>query len=155
MRFKINTPAAFGILLSASFVVFGCSKDKFTTRPQLEFKKVNSYEISRGGIMEFTLGFTDKEGDISDTIWIQLTTTSCPASNRTLSYKIPDFPESQNSQGQFEIAFVNGVFVPGYVALPGPACGRPDTTTFSFWARDKAKNMSDTVQTDKPIIIYN
>jgi hypothetical protein len=155
MGFKKNIPALIGVLLTVSFVLAGCNKDKFTTRPQLKFKNVNSYEIQRGGIMDFKIEFTDKEGDLTDTIWIQLKTTRCPASNRILTYKIPDFPLAQNSQGLFEISFVNGVFVPGYVALPGPACGRPDTTTFRFWARDKAKNISDTVETDKPLIIYN
>lgn len=149
------------ILFSLTVVCFvlavaaGCGKDQFTSRPQLEFKKAEDYTVPRGGLIKFTLQVTDKEGDLTDSIFISTVTTRCTPSNRRLKYLMPPFPITANSKAEIEITFVNGQFVPGYVALPGPACGRPDTTTFFFWIRDKAKNVSDTVKTDKPIIILN
>lgn len=136
-------------------VAAACSKDNYTTKPQLKFLKADNYTVPRGGLITFRIEFTDKEGDLSDSIFIRAVTTRCPQSNRLLKYPVPAFPLTQNIKGEFEINFVNGQFVPGYVALPGPACGRPDTTTFFFWVKDKAQNVSDTVKTDKPIIILN
>ncbi len=138
-----------------SQVITACTKEKFKTKPQLRFLKAENYTVPRGGLISFRLEFTDKEGDLTDSIFIQAVTTRCAQSNRKLVYAVPTFPLSANLRGEFEINFVNGQFVPGYVALPGPACGKPDTTTFSFWVRDKAQNVSDTVKTDKPIIILN
>ncbi|HSC52328.1 MAG TPA: hypothetical protein VLC98_01815 [Phnomibacter sp.] len=114
-----------------------------------------NYTVPRGGLISFQIEFTDKEGDLTDTIFIQSITTRCAQSNRTLAYAVPVFPTANNIKGEFEINFVNGQFVPGYVALPGPACGIPDTTMFYFWIKDEAKNVSDTIHTDKPLIILN
>ncbi len=138
-----------------SLLVAACTKEKFKTKPQLKFLGAEEYTVPRGGLISFRLEFTDKEGDLTDSIFIQAVTTRCPQSNRRLVYAVPTFPLTTNIRGEFEINFVNGQFVPGYVALPGPACGKPDTTTFSFWVRDQALNVSDTVKTDKPIIILN
>jgi hypothetical protein len=148
------------ILRSGAFLVFvfclvSCSKDKFTTKPQLRLKKVGSNTVPRGGLISFVIEFTDKEGDLTDSIWIESRTTRCVQSNRVLTYAVPAFPTNANVKGEFEINFVNGQFLPGFVALPGPACGQPDTTTFFFWIRDKAQNISDTIRTNEPIIILN
>ncbi len=140
---------------AAVVLLWACGKDRFTTRPQLTFKEAESYTIPRGGLMTFRLEFTDKEGDLGDSIFIQTITTRCAASNRRIGYPLPAFPASTKAKGEIEINFVNGQFVPGFVALPSPACGRPDTTTFRFWIRDNANNVSDTVQTDRPLIILN
>jgi len=147
--FTIATVAMLSIIAGA------CSKDKFTTTPQLRFLRAESYTVPRGGLISFRIEFTDKEGDLTDSIFIRTVTTRCTQSNRKLGYPVPAFTTSTNIKGEFEINFVNGQFVPGYVALPGPACGRPDTTTFFFWVKDKAQNVSDTIKTDQPIIILN
>ena len=136
-------------------VMMSCGKDKYTTKPQLKFKKSESQDVPRGGFIRFFLEVTDAEGDLTDTLFLQTTTTRCPQSNRRLSYAIPPFPTSTDTKAELEITFVNGVFLQGFVPFPGPACGRPDTTTFKFWVKDKAQNISDTVQTDEPIIIRN
>ncbi|HMP91339.1 MAG TPA: hypothetical protein PKD90_00570, partial [Phnomibacter sp.] len=122
----------------------------------LKFVKASSYDVPRGGIMQFTLEFTDAEGDLTDSLYIERVVPQCNAStNRNLRYAIPAFPATKDAKGEIEVAFANGVFVPGYVALSSPACGRPDTTTFRFYIKDKEKNVSDTVEVDRPIIIRN
>jgi hypothetical protein len=151
-RLSLLQKASIVVLL---VVMVGCGKEKFTSSPQLTFRKAENYEVSRGGLIRMYLEVTDAEGDLTDTLFIETTTTRCAQSNRKLSYQIPPFNTSLNTKAELEISFVNGQFVPGFVALPGPACGRPDTTTFKFWIKDQAQNVSDTVQTDKPIIILN
>lgn len=144
-----------GIAILAAILLNSCGKDKYTSKPQLKFIKADSYDVSRGQLITFRIEFTDKEGDLSDSIFIRSEAKGCAASNRTLGYPMPAFPSTSNSKGELEINFVNGQFVQGYVAMPGPACGRPDTTTYYFWIKDKAKNVSDTIKTDKPLIIRN
>jgi hypothetical protein len=150
-----NSIFLLALTMLGTMALISCGKDKYTTKPQLTFKKSESQDVSRGGFIRFFLEITDAEGDLSDTLFLETTTTRCPQSNRKLSYLIPPFPTSTNTKAELEITFVNGVFLQGYVPFPGPACGRPDTTTFKFWVKDKAQNISDTVQTDKPIIIRN
>ena len=135
--------------------VVACKKDKFTTKPQLEFKRVNTHNVPVGGLFTFTIAFTDKEGDISDSIWIEEIASTCAASYTLAHYKIPDFPSKTNEEGEFSISFVNNQFIDGYVAWPGPQCQRPDTAIFRFWMRDKAGNFSDTIQVDKPMVLQS
>jgi hypothetical protein len=139
----------------AILIIAACGKDNFTTKPQLTFLKAEDYDVDRGGLIEMKLEFTDAEGDLQDSIYIQRVVPRCTQSNQTIGYPMPAFPTTKDVKGEIDITFVNGVFLPGYVAIPSPACGRPDTTTFRFWIKDKAKNVSDTVTTDKPIIIQN
>ena len=144
-----------GALFAVLTLLYACGKGKFTSKPQLTFLKADSYDVARGQLITFRLEFTDKEGDLTDSIFIRSSANGCNASNRTLGYPVPAFPATANTKGEFEINFVNGQFVSGFVAMPSPACGRPDTTTYYFWIKDKAKNVSDTISTDKPLIIRN
>lgn len=147
------------ILAAAGVIILfaSCKKDKYTTKPQLTFKSAKNYNVERGELIEFTIEFTDKEGDISDTIYIQNRTPSCPASDypAPAAYKVPNFPTSSNIKGEFRIIFENGTNNTGNAIYSGNRCSRPDTTLFFFWIKDKAKNVSDTIQTDKSIIIQN
>lgn len=144
-------------LISALFfttlIFVACSKDKYSTKPQLSVKEVKNYNVGRGDLIDITLEFTDKEGDITDSIFIRTLTTRCATSNRTVGYPIPKFTTSANIKGEFKIIYENLTTNTGYPTYTGNFCGRPDTTTFFFWAKDKAKNISDTIKIDKPIII--
>ena len=145
------------IVTGTCFLVAGCNKDKYTTKPQLTFKSVNKYNVERGDVFQFNIEFRDKEGDISDTLYMQNRTANCPGSDYTtpVAYKIPEFPTSANVKGNFTIAFENGTNNTGNVIYTGNSCQKPDTTIFYFWVKDKANNVSDTVHTDKPVIIQN
>jgi hypothetical protein len=147
------TGIAAAFFMAAFF--FACSKDKFTTKPQLFFKKVENYNVGRGQLIDITLEFTDKEGDLTDSIFIRSVTTRCATSNRTVGYRIPDYLTSPNIKGEFQVIYENLTNNTGFPTYVGNFCGRPDTTTFFFWAKDKAKNISDTIKIDKPIIIRN
>lgn len=149
-------------LLLAGSVFTACKKKTFATRPSLTFKKVNSYTIPNRGVLEITLEYTDAEGDLStkdSSITIQRIVPRCANSNGLYPYKLPAVPLQRNASGEVVIQFANNVSVAdlpaGYGSLPGPRCGRPDTTTFKFWIKDQQGNVSDTITTDKPIIILN
>ena len=145
------------VVSGVSFIIAGCTKDKYTTKPQLTFKSVNSYNVERGDLIVFNIEFRDKEGDVSDTLYIQNRTANCPTSDYAApaAYKVPDFPTSSNIKGQLQIVFENGTNNTGNVIYTGNRCSKPDTTIFYFWIKDKKNNVSDTIRTDKPVIIQD
>ncbi len=157
MRIHYSLFLASLTIAGVSILLAGCTKDKYTTKPQLKFKSVNSYNISRGDLITFKLEFTDKEGDVSDTLYIQNRTASCPTSDypAPAAYKVAEFPTSSNIKGQLQLVFENGTNNTGNVIYAANRCQRPDTTIFYFWIKDKANNISDTIRTDKPVVIQN
>lgn len=157
MRIQNSVVRTIFIVAAIAFLQVACSKDTYTTKPQLTFKSVNKYNINRGDLMIFNIEFRDKEGDVSDTLYIQNKTLNCPASDypAPASYKIPEFPSSTNIKGELQVTFENGTNNTGNVIYSGNRCFKPDTTYFYFWMKDKANNVSDTIRTDKPMIIQN
>ncbi|QGW28056.1 hypothetical protein [Phnomibacter ginsenosidimutans] len=143
-----------GALFVAAILLYACGKDKYTSKPQLKFIKADSYDVARGGFITLRLEFSDKEGDLTDSLFIRSEAKGCPTSNISVGYPIPTFPTTTNSKGELEVTFANSVNISGYLIF-SPKCNRPDTTTFYFWIKDKAKNVSDTISTDKPLIIRN
>lgn len=157
MRIHHSLVLTLAAIAGMSILMAGCSKDKYTTKPQLTFKSVKNYTVERGGLIHITIGFTDKEGDISDTLYIQNRTAACPASDfqSPAAYPIPDFPTSSNLSGNIDIIYENGSVDTQNALYSANSCEKPDTTFFYFWIKDKANNVSDTVRTDKPLIIKN
>lgn len=51
-----------------AFVLAACDKDKFQTKPQLTVKSLSSDVVPFNGTLRVTLEFTDKEGDVSDSL---------------------------------------------------------------------------------------
>lgn len=142
-----------GIIFSAVFLA--CGKDEFTTKPKLEFLQADSYDVSQGNYLTFRLKIKDKEGDISDSIWIKASTRRCPNTIFTLPYPMPEVPQKTNLDGEIDIQFIVGVTDPSAPIWPFNLCNGVDTTNFEFWMKDKAGNRSDTVKTDKPVLIRN
>lgn len=145
MRYTI----LFSILLLA--ILTGCGKPKFSSTPSLKFTSVNTTELRSGQTLQFTLSFTDAEGDISDSIFTQKIVPGCAASEFAQGYSIPSFPASKDQKGDILISF--GLNVNGIPQVIGPTCNQNDTAIFKFYIRDLAKHISDTVSSP-PIIIY-
>jgi hypothetical protein len=128
--------------------VISCGKDKFQSKPQLTLKSVSSNFIPVGFDLQVNMRLTDQEGDFSNVIFVQKLTTRCPNSNfvDSLLYHIPnDVPRTSNFDAEIIVTFK-------YPLALQPQCTQPDTAVFSFWMKDAANNISDTVHTP-PIII--
>ncbi|MBA4198727.1 MAG: hypothetical protein C0459_14355 [Chitinophaga sp.] len=131
------------------FAISACKKDQFTSKPQLSFKSINTTTISSGDILNFNITFTDAEGDIQDTLWIQKVSKTCPnipGSGFTQKYKVPDFPAVKNLKGYFDLSFIYGsnAALPTAISITG--CGsKNDSSYFRFVLKDKAQNVSDTL----------
>lgn len=143
------------ILLTITAFFYGCSKDEFNTKPSLSFAEANTTELRQGNLLIFSLDFTDKEGDIQDTLWVQKISTTCPTTPGVQfisPYRVPNFTGTANLKGKLEITFVYNANVPGTPSIVG-CTNRNDTSYFRFWLKDKANNRSDTVRSPDIILI--
>jgi hypothetical protein len=104
--------------------------------------------------MIFSITFTDKEGDLQDSIWIQKITKTNGCINFYDREKIPTFQATPNLKGVLEVGYSigsnNNSYYPILPSCPG---NKNDTCYFKFWARDLAQNVSDTI-TSPVVIIY-
>ena len=144
----------FAILFLLLFTIT-CTKDNFTTKPQLKIKSVNATDIFGNETLEFIIRLTDKEADFTSYFGIAAKTTSCPASDFTDStiFQIPgEFISSKNHDGEIVLDLPQAL---RHANLCMGAGNDPitDTTVFSFWTKDRAGNVSDTVSSG-PIIIH-
>jgi len=133
----------FSILLLA--ILTGCKKNKFQSTPSLKFKSVSTTVLPPNQGIQFKLSFTDAEGDLNDSIFIQKIAANCATSNFDDYYEIPSFPTSSNEQGDILVTF-------RYIDVT-PRCQQNDTAVFRFAIKDKANHVSDTVSTPPIIII--
>jgi hypothetical protein len=143
------------ILLTITFFFSSCKKEEFNTKPTLSFGDVNTTQLRQGNLLIFTLNFTDKEGDIQDTLWVQKISRTCPSTPGVQFIsrnKVPDFTGTPNLKGKLEITFVYNANVPGTPSIVG-CNNRNDTAFFRFWLKDKANNRSDTISSPDIILI--
>ena len=149
-------------LLIAGFVLIvllACNKDKFQTKPQIKLKSLSSTVVPVNGGLNITLSYTDKEGDISDTLFIKkerLNKTVVPTTRDSIAYKIPDFPNYDKGEiglalnYQFDLVSAQ---TPPPIPGTNPSQPQPDTLNIKIWIHDKAGNVSDTVSTGQVVII--
>lgn len=140
----------FSILLCVIFTA--CSKDKFNSTPSLKFKSVSTTVLPPGQLIQFTVSFTDAEGDLSDSIYVQKIEPSCTASSFSAYEPIPSYPTSSNEKGDLVVTFGNNAST-SYPNISAQ-CQRNDTAIFRFAIKDKANHLSDTVSSPPIIIIY-
>lgn len=147
MRFVIP------VLCSAIFLL-SCNKDKFNTKPTLKFEDVNTKVLDKGDAIRFTMNVTDLEGDLTDSLFIFKVVRNCPAGSVKFKYKIPEFPTNKNLDVDIEAAFAYRNNTLGLPAVPEPQCiNRNDSCIFRFVIRDKAGNVSDTVNSPEIVIL--
>lgn len=140
-------------LLIAIILLFaGCNKDKFGTTPTLKFEEVNTTTLPPGSLLQFKLSFTDKEGDISNSIYVKKIVPGCELAGFEQDFPVPSFPATENQKGELLISFGYNYDIPGYPDVKGPRCDHDDTATFQFVLKDLAGNVSDTI-TSPPILI--
>lgn len=143
-------------LLAISFVVLAasCGKDKFQTKPLIEIKDYNTKNVVRsanGNELRITLKYFDKEGDMSRAQFFavreRLNVRPLPPANDkadTLRYNLPDFPDEDQGEIVFEL---------GHLAFLKESATENDTLVFRIAVTDRGGNKSDTIRTDKLVIV--
>ncbi|MDQ3682846.1 MAG: hypothetical protein M3352_07220 [Bacteroidota bacterium] len=146
------------ISISALFIlILACNKDKFQTKPQIKIVSVSDKFISSNGSIDVTLEFTDKEGDVNDSLFVirERINRRGPLVRSPLPYKIPSFPNT--TKGEFFVSLdyrsltlnLSPIRIIGSV----PVRNEPDTLNLKFVVQDKEGNKSDTATVDNVIII--
>lgn len=132
-------------------VILSCRKDKYQTRPQIKIKSISNKVISPSETLSITLEYTDKEGDLSQdtllSIRNRLNRRKLPtgsANPDTLHNYIPKFPEK--SKGEFDVSFQWANYL-------HQSDLENDTILFKFVVKDRKGNVSDTVSTDRIVIL--
>ena len=148
------------LLLPATLLIFimACNKDKFQTKPQIEIKSINTTVVPVNGSLVITLTFTDKEGDVSDSLFVKkkrLNLTIVQTIRDSIRYKIPDFPDHSKGEMQVTLDYqaILSAITPPPIPGSNPPRNQPDTLIVKFAVRDKAGNASDTLSTDKIVVI--
>ena len=134
-----------------TFILSSCSKDKFNTNPAIKLESVNTTDLFQGQQLRFILSFTDKEGDVSGSVYVEKIEPTCAGSNFQQAYIVPDFPSTNNQKGELTVTF--GYDVSGLSNI-SPKCMRNDTAVFRFALVDKAMNTSDTIESPQIILHY-
>ena len=139
--------------------IIACGKDKFQTIPQLTLKSMNPEVVPVNGTLRLNIEYTDKEGDVSDTVFIvrQRLNVRGPLLLPPSPYDIPEFPHTD--KGEFEISLLyqrDLIFnITPPIRIPGsnPAKYEIDTLRLKVVAKDKAGNKSDTLVVDNVYVI--
>ncbi|MGE5106900.1 MAG: hypothetical protein ACM3H8_05120 [Sphingobacteriales bacterium] len=146
------------LILLVIVSVLACKKDKLATVPKIKITNLNTTEVGLNGTLRVTMEFADKEGDVTDSIFvkkIRLNQRVVPTIRDSFRLKMPDFPA--NSRGEITLnldyqAILSAITPP---TIPGsiPPMKEPDTLIIKFALRDNAKNISDTVTTAQIAVI--
>jgi hypothetical protein len=133
----------FILILSFSVIVVACTKDKFQSKPLLEFQEYDR-TVDPGQILKFRINYFDKEGDLNGAplIAINQTLNNFPPPPNvlvdTFNYSLPQFPAKDKAEITFEL---------NYSRLK-ESSSQNDTIQFRFAVTDLAGNKSDTLVSD-------
>ena len=147
------------VLFTVTVSFLACDKGKFNTKPSLELKSVNSHFIPANGALVVQFNFTDKEGDISNKLYVKKIRTNkrvVPTVRDTFSLDVPEFPKHLSGVVQVVLDHPNYLVS----ASNPPRVGNPpmfenDSLTLKFVLRDLAENVSDTVTVENIIVDRN
>lgn len=138
----------YSTLLLTLFIA--CGKDKFETKPTIEIKSIGPNPVPINSSMVVELEYTDKEGDIQDSLFIRKIRINQKKVALTVrdSFYLPlpgDAPEKNKGTIKLTLLYQDHLIS---AQNPGsPPNAAPDSLIFRFALRDKAKNTSDTVET--------
>ena len=143
------------LLVLFLFAIISCGKDKYTTKPQIKIKSVTPAEMTRDNVLSILLEFTDKEGDITDSLYFvkQILNENQKGTAQEFqvsNIKLPIYPKA--IQGEMEIRFARRIGF-GVPLMSDPLTAQNDTVVFHIAVKDAAGNWSDTLITKNPIVI--
>lgn len=143
------------LIFLSLFAIISCGKDKYTTKPQITIKSITPNEMTRDDILSILLEFTDKEGDITDTLYfvkqiLNENQKGLPQEFQVSNIKLPFYPKA--ILGEMEIRFARRIGF-GVPLMSDPLTAQHDTVIFHMAVKDAGGHWSDTVSTQNPIVI--
>lgn len=149
------------ILLVASLFILSCNKDKVATKPSIKITSINGNVIPFNGVLVVEMDFTDKEGDISNTMFVQKIRKNIRPTatiRDTFSLAIPVFPKKSFGEIALNLEYNNylvSAINPPRVGTPPNERFEDDTLEIRFALRDLAGNVSDTVSAGTIVVLRN
>ena len=133
--------------------IISCGKDKFETVPQLKLLSRNTDLVKVNGTLVLRIEYTDKEGDVSDSLFIlrQRLNLKRPVQLSQSPYNNPDFTKTDNGEFVISLAYQFGLVVGlSPISIPGsnPPRNEIDPLRLKIVAKDIAGNKSDTLVID-------
>lgn len=153
------------ILMAAVMLVFlSCNKNKYTSVPQIKFKSITpSFLSTTVGPPEdgpkLTIEVTDAEGDLGftdgkDTSYIFIKNLTVPPFKMD-SFKFPSTLATRKKfKADVDIALEGDGAQPGVLDRTCTS-GCTDTLYFEVYVKDFAKNKSNVIRTDKPLLFIS
>lgn len=150
----MKTILAICVLVFTLFII-ACSKGKFETQPRIEVKSYSTKVVPNRGGLVIHLNYYDKEGDLGggDFFAARYRTNQKPLGtgdniiadtlDAAHGYTVPVFPAKD--QGEIDLTF-------DYNFLK-ESISENDTIFFRIAVSDKAGHHSDTISTDKIVIL--
>jgi hypothetical protein len=141
-------------------VLVSCSKDKPSTKPSIKFKSINGTDFLAEMVVNISLEYTDKEGDLGNGIItyirdrVNLKPITDPASNDkadTIQSALPDFPKTSTGEITLRIpgSFLDEDPLPQNDSANASIYN--DTVVFKIFVQDIAGNVSDTITTPEVV----
>jgi hypothetical protein len=100
------------VIAVISLLIISCTKNKFQSTPQLKYKSVNTKELHSGESIQFRLSYTDAEGDLQDSMYIEKVGINCTQSSYKEYWTLPAFPVVKNSEGEIIVSYTYGTSGP-------------------------------------------
>src|SRR3954470_5347338 len=91
----VNTKILLTIILAG--ILSACSKNAYNTKPTLKLNSVNTSVVPFNGTLIVNMQVTDKEGDVTDTLFIKkirLNKRATVTIRDSFAIKIPNAPNS-------------------------------------------------------------
>jgi hypothetical protein len=146
-------------MIVIAVVAGACDKSKFNTKPTLTLKSQNGDILPPGSSLVLDFEFTDKEGDVDDTIYVKKIRTNAikvPTIRDSFALQVPTFPK--NTKGEIRLTLeYNGYMISAINPPLDPTTGKrvSDTLTMKFALKDRGNNISDTVTIGPIVVLRN
>ena len=144
------------LAFSFAFILFvACSKDKFESKPTIEIKSIGPNPVYLNAPLTIELEYTDKEGDIADSIFVRKVRINQKKVAKTLRdsfwLQLPgDAPKKSKGTIKLTLEYQNYVIS---AENPGNSPNAaPDSLIFRFNLQDKAKNRSDSIESELSVV---
>jgi hypothetical protein len=146
------------IIIAAVLALTACKKNKFTTAPQISFKKISPNTIAFNNTVPelapvLVIRVTDSEGDIgfkdgSDTARVYIKNL---VRNKIDSVIMPDIKNAATKNFEADIVLNMSKYI--LCRQGGSATPRTDTAFYEIYVTDFAKNKSNIIRTESPVLI--
>lgn len=157
-KFEQTKTMKFIVTIFITTIIFtSCSKDKFTTEPQIKFEKIspNSFSSSfnqlyKNSAPKLTFKLTDEEGDVgikNDTVYSKVFVKNLNT-NDIDSMKFPSLGSYTAKRFEGEVTINLFDFLS---CASGGVRPRTDTTYFEVYVTDFANNKSNVLKTSDPV----